>query len=439
MIGIFVLGILVVIHELGHFFAAKACRIGVLSFSIGFGKPVYKKKIGETEYRISSIPFGGYVHMKGEHPEDAQQQAEDSFMSKPVWQRASVAIAGPAANIISSIFFLWLVFVIGVPHEKYLDRPVVGSVVDSSVAYEAGIAPGDSIIAINSIPVSTWEEIQRKLAYQESEYKITYIRKGITQNTVLKLNGNRGDDILNNSPTGLMACYPAQIGSVNNNSPAEKTGLQKNDFILSINNTPIYSWFQFSDIVSRYHPLDGPMNIILRRNGSTVSVSVKPSFNKEANRYLLGIQVAAPETRTIQYNAVKAIFKALDKSLEYTTMIFEVLSKLLSAAISPKQLAGPVGIIQMSGAVALISIVQLLNFMALIGINLGVLNLFPLIITDGGVLFFLLIESIRRKPLSLKAQMLMNRIAISLFITLFLFVTFQDFLRIPKLLKLFGQ
>jgi regulator of sigma E protease len=181
------------------------------------------------------------------------------------------------------------------------------------------------------------------------------------------------------------------------------------------------------------------MNIILRRNGSTVSVSVKPSFNKEANRYLLGIQVAAPETRTIQYNAVKAIFKALDKSLEYTTMIFEVLSKLLSAAISPKQLAGPVGIIQMSGAVALISIVQLLNFMALIGINLGVLNLFPLIITDGGVLFFLLIESIRRKPLSLKAQMLMNRIAISLFITLFLFVTFQDFLRIPKLLKLFGQ
>jgi regulator of sigma E protease len=181
------------------------------------------------------------------------------------------------------------------------------------------------------------------------------------------------------------------------------------------------------------------MNIILRREDSTVSIFVKPSFDKEENRYLLGIQAAAPETRNIQYNAIGALFKALDKSMEYTTMIFDVLSKIFRAVISPKQLAGPVGIIQMSGAVALISIVQLLNFMAIIGINLGVLNLFPLIITDGGVLFFLLIESIRRKPLSLKAQIFMNRIAISLFITLGLFVTFHDFLRIPKLLKLFGQ
>ena len=248
IIGIFVLGILVVIHELGHFLVAKACNIGVLSFSIGFGKPIYKKKIGETEYRISSIPFGGYVHMKGEHPEDAQQQSEDSFMSKPVWQRASVAIAGPGANIVFSILFLWLVFIIGVPHDTYLDRPVVGSVVDSSAAYDAGFAPGDSIVAINSVPVSTWEEIQSKLAYQEPEYEITYTRKGITKNTLLRLNRKKAD-MLNSSPTGLMASYPAQIGVVNDDSPADKIGLQKKDFIISINNTPIYSWFQVSDIV----------------------------------------------------------------------------------------------------------------------------------------------------------------------------------------------
>jgi regulator of sigma E protease len=178
------------------------------------------------------------------------------------------------------------------------------------------------------------------------------------------------------------------------------------------------------------------MQLIVKRNDSTIILCPEPEFSKNESRYLLGILVAQPPTRIVKYSLTAAIPKALDKSWEYTTMIFDILGKLISNEVSPKQLAGPVGIIQMSGVVALGSFVALLNFMALIGINLGVLNLFPLIITDGGVLLFLLYESIRGKPLSLKAQAAFNRAAIIFFIMLFVYVTFNDIMRIPELLRM---
>lgn len=440
IIGIFVLGILVFIHELGHFLAAKACKIGVLSFSIGFGKPLLRKTYGNTEYRISAIPFGGYVHMKGEHPDDKHEQSDDEFMSKPVWQRAFVAISGPAANILSSIAFLWIIYLVGVPHPTYLDQPIVGDVVTNSPAAQAGILPGDIITSINSIPTNSWEEIQQKhLAFQDPVYTVTYIRKGVEKNTTIKLKSSKKMDMFNSSPTGLLPSFPARVGKIMPDSPAEKAGLQENDLIVAIDNTTIYSWFQIPKMVTAYDPLYGSLQVVIQRGEKNIIKNITPKFNESEKRYLLGFGYAEPDTRIVQYPLGTAFSKALDKSWEYTTMIFKVLGKIASAAISPKQLAGPVGIIQMSGAVALDSIIDLINLMALIGINLGVLNLFPLIITDGGVLLFLIIESLRRKPLSLKTQLLVNRIAIVFFIALFLFVTFNDIERIPTLFRLMGR
>jgi regulator of sigma E protease len=185
-----------------------------------------------------------------------------------------------------------------------------------------------------------------------------------------------------------------------------------------------------------YDSLSGPLRFVVRRGDSLVIAVITPKFKHDANRYLIGIAPQAPRTIKVRYPMAGAVSKTFQKSWEYTTMIFDVIGKLVSKQVPPQQLAGPVGIVQMSGLVAMGGLSPVLDFMALIGINLAVLNVMPLVITDGGLLLFLLIETIRRKPLSVKNQMMINRIAIAFFIFLFLFVTYNDIKRIPELLKL---
>lgn len=436
IIGLFVLGILVLIHELGHFIIAKACGVRVITFSIGFGRPLFTKIIGTTEYRISSIPFGGYVHMAGEHPEDSHVGAKDEFTSKPVWQRASVAIAGPASNVITSILFLWLLYTIGVQSQVYQKNTIIGTVEKESPALKAGLEPGDSIVSINNSSVNNWNQIKKKFTLQEAVYEISFTRKGEKKNVTIEMSYDEEGDIPKFPLVGLEPVFPPRIGEVTSGSPAEKNGILPDDQILAIDNITINTWSQIPELVSNYDTIFGPMQIVIMRNDSVVTIHALPSYNKDYKRLLLGI---APATETVRYGMIEAIQKALEKSWEYTTLIFDMLSKLAKRKVSPKQLAGPVGIIQMSGAAALGSLSFLLNFMALIGINLAVLNMFPLIITDGGVLFFLIIESVRKKPLTLKTQLLLNRIAIAFFIALFVFVTFNDIMRIPKIFKIWGK
>lgn len=436
VIGIFILGILVLIHETGHFLVAKACGIRVLSFSVGFGRPLFTKRIGNTEYRISSIPFGGYVHMAGEHPEDGRDGAEDEFTSKPVWQRASVAIAGPLSNVITSVLFLWILFMVGVQTQIYRKTPVIGRVEKESPALNAGLEPGDSIIALNNAPVEDWNQIKKEFSLQEEVYKVSFTRNGERKEVDVTIPRDNKGDIPEFPLAGLEPVFPPRIGEVSAGSPAEKNGILPGDLIVAIDNATIKTWTQIPDLVSNYDSILGSTQLVVMRGDSVVIINAVPEYNADYERFLLGI---SPAMETVKFGMIEAIPKALEKSWEYTTLIFDMLSKLAKRKVSPKQLAGPVGIIQMSGAAALGSITFLLNFMALIGINLAVLNLFPLIITDGGVLFFLLIESVRRKPLPLKTQLLLNKIAIAFFIALFIFVTFNDVMRLPKMFQLFGK
>jgi regulator of sigma E protease len=421
VIGVLVLGVLVLIHELGHFVVAKLCGIRVLSFSIGFGKPLFAKTVGGTEYRISAIPVGGYVHMAGEHPEDAQGAAPDEYTAKPIWQRALVALSGPSANYVSSTAILWLMFLLGAKHEMYLDRPVIGAVADSSAAREVGLFPGDSVVAVNGEPVGTWEDIEQHFSRQESRYTVTFIRNGGEQSLSMSVPSAKDFGVGGIPNGGMLPALPSRVGAVTPGSPAQQAGLLPGDVVVAIGGERMYSWYQLSQTVSLYDTAGGPLTVAVRRADSAFTVDIRPEYDTDAKRYLLGLSVGAPATRIVRFGPLAAFARATEKTWDYTTMIFDVVAKLLTKKVSPRQLAGPIGIVQMSGVAALGGLAAVLNFVALIGINLAVLNLFPLVITDGG------------------AQLLINRIAISFFIALFLFVTFNDIRRIPLLFRLFSR
>jgi regulator of sigma E protease len=246
----------------------------------------------------------------------------------------------------------------------------------------------------------------------------------------------RGRGIPRQPAAGLFASLPAVIGSLNVNSPAERAGFKAHDVVVSIDEKPIVSWFQLSDIIVHYNSSSGPLRFVVRRGDSLIHAAARPEYNKDARRYMIGAAAAAPRTEKTRYSPTGAVSLTVRKSWEYTVMIFDVIAKLVSKQVSPQQLAGPVGIVQMSGVMAMGGPSAILDFMALIGINLAVLNVLPLVITDGGLLLFLLIETVRRKPLSIRRQLLINRIAIAFFISLFLYVTINDIARVPELLRL---
>lgn len=436
VIGLLVLGILVLIHELGHFLTAKLFGVRVISFSIGFGKPIVSRMYGGTEYRISSIPFGGFVHMAGEHPEDEHEQKPDEFNAKPIWQRALIALAGPTANFASAVAFLWLALVIGVPTPRYLSNTVVGGVSDNTSAAKTAILPGDTILTIDGQRVDSWQDIENAFSRLEENYRIEVARNG--ERLTFSMGGiTQNDGELQIHPTaGLLPAPPPVIGEVNQGSPAESAGLRSGDSVVAVDGEPVAYWPQLSERVAAFDTAAGSVQLMVVRDGERLQVDVKPEYSEQTRRYLIGINLADQPTSTRRYGVVEAVPRAFGRSADIVLLVYNTVKQLFAQRIPPDQLAGPLGIVQMSGGVALMGVVPILQFMALIGINLALLNLLPLVITDGGLLLFMGIEAVRGKPLPLKYQLVINRIAIAFFIVLFVYVTFNDILRIPKLFNM---
>jgi regulator of sigma E protease len=437
IIGIFCLGLLVFIHELGHFTAAKAFKFKVLAFSIGFGKSFFSKKVGDTDYRLGMIPFGGYVKMAGENPEEERQGSVEEFQMKPKYQRAIVAAAGPVANFLSAILMLWIMFMIGVDRSVNLDRSVIGFVDDSSAAKTAGIQAGDSIISVNGRAVHSWEDLSSEFLTGTARYEMAVVRNGKSQTFLMQKDRAKGKGY-SEPPFGVYPITLPIIGFIQDSSPAQKAGLKVGDTILAIDTFTISWWEQISVGIQKSQN-NIPREIKIGRQGMRLTVGIVPAFNAQAKRYQIGISPARSATYKKRYSAKPAFDRCREKTWEYTTLIFKVIGNLFSRQVSPKDLAGPVGIISIFALIALAGFSELLNFLGLISINLAVLNLFPLIITDGGVLLFLLLEAIRGKPLSLKTQIAITRFAIAFFIVFFLYVTMNDINRLPQIFRMFGR
>lgn len=433
---IIVISVLVFVHEYGHFWAARKCGIKVHRFSIGFGKVLWSwKDKQETEFAVSAIPLGGYVKMLDERNEEVPPSLQSqAFNNKTVLQRAFVIIAGPAANFIFAVLAYAAVFLIGIPSVK----PVIASVQDNSIAAQAQILPNMQIIAVDGVPTADWESINLQLATKvgNPQVKLTLTEFGdtIEQHKMLDLSNWRFDPE-KQSAFGSLGILPQKgkvemkISKVIEGSVAEESGLRAGDRLSWADGADIH-WETFVKEVQKGVAL----NLKVERNGQLSDLVLRPKQNEEG-RWMVGISPTfkpiEDKYRTeLKYGMLDALQKGFEKSIQLSWLTVKVIQKLFTGDLSLNNLSGPISIAKGAGETSQIGLVYYLSFMALISVNLAIMNLFPLPVLDGGHLVFLAAEGIMRKPVSERIQNISYRIGAVLLLLLTSFALFNDFLRL---------
>ena len=435
-LGLLGLSILVFIHELGHFLMAKRFGVRVKVFSIGFGKRLIKWRRGDTLYCISMIPFGGYVAMAGENPDTEERDPHPGdFLLQPVRARAAIAFAGPAINIVFAMLTLFALYMVGV-QEPLTDRLIVGYVEEESPAAQAGLMPGDTILQVNGKETKGWDKFRENIGTSiGATIHLSLIdAQGKTKEITVVPQEFRDLGI------GWIGVHPRHRVVValepDKGTAAREAGIHKGDTIFSVDHHHVGS---HQDVVDAVGASQGkPLDFQILRNQDTLEISLAPRFNAEEKRFMIGIQMglfALNESQLVRRGPKDAAIKALETSWHLSTSIFRYLGRMIQGQVKPKALSGPVGIVPIIGLSWLDSIQSLLMMLALISINLGVMNLLPLAITDGGILMFLALEALRGKPLSRRLQAQIQQGATLLFIALFIYLTFQDLSRFSLFLR----
>jgi regulator of sigma E protease len=429
---LFVLGVLVFIHELGHFLLARWNGVRVLTFSLGFGPKLLKFQRGDTEYCISAIPLGGYVKMAGENPEDPQTGADDEFLAKSKWQRFQILIAGPLMNIFLAVVLLAVVLMGGAEVLAYLDQPaVVGLVQPGSPAEKAGLVPGDTITKFGTADVRTWEHLDMAVASRpEREVEVVVQRGGREER--LKIRPDLSELRTRNGArfeVGVIGVLPDVYPSVASfvaGKPAESSGLKPGDVILALDGERMVFGSQIAETISKKSG-DKPIEFRIRRDGVEQTIAITPY--REGERTLVGLY-PSDATRSYKPTPFEAVGMSVQRNIEMAGMILNTLKDLFTGEASPKQLMGPVGIAQLSGESAQAGWVALLALMASISLNLGLINLMPIPVLDGGHIFIMAIETISRRDFSLQVKEKMLFVGFVLLMTLMVTVIYNDLTRI---------
>lgn len=428
---LFVLGVLVFIHELGHFLLARWNGVRVLTFSLGFGPKILKVQRGDTEYCISIIPLGGYVKMAGENPEDGPTGKDDEFLAKSKWQRFQILIAGPAMNIILAVVLLAVVLMQGADVLAYLDRPaVVGAVQAGSPAERAGIRPGDLITRFGTAEIGTWEHLDMAVAARpERDVDVVVIRDGREERLQVRPDltelRTRNDARFEVGTIGVLPdVYPSVLSLVAG-EPAEKAGFQPGDEILAVDGQRMVFRTMVIEAISK--KAGQPVEFRIRRNGQEQVILVTPRLDGEVGRVGMFMSEA---TREFRPTPLEAIGMSVQRNIEMSGLILNTLKDLVTGEASPKQLMGPVGIAQLSGESAQMGWIALLGLMASISLNLGLLNLMPIPVLDGGHIFIMAIETISRRDFSLQVKEKMLFVGFVLLMTLMVTVIYNDLTRI---------
>lgn len=433
------LGVLVTFHEFGHFWVARRCGVEVIRFSIGFGKPILRwhDKQG-TEFVIAMIPLGGYVKMLDEREEEAEIPAEKlpyTFNRKPVGQRIAIVAAGPIANFILAFVLFWMVALIGAKEPI----PLIGKIEPESIAAVSGLKSMDEIIAVDGVNTATWGDIAFQLFRRLGEtgnIAVTVKDSASTEKTYqLAINNwQRGAEKPNPfHGLGINPYRPPikpELAAIAEDSPAARANLKKGDLLTSLNGKPITDWVAFSQVIQRSP--NQTVTIGYQRNGQNNNVSVTLGTFPDTNKNLgyIGVEVKAnwPEDklRRVNYDPVTAIVIATKQTWSFSAVTLSALKKMFTGEMSVKNLSGPITIVKVAGSSVESGFTSFLKFLALFSVSLGVFNLLPIPVLDGGHLLFYLIELVRGRPISEQIQGVALQFGVFLMIGIMLFAIMND-------------
>ena len=425
---VFVLGVLIFVHELGHFLAAKRVGIKVLKFQLGFNPTIVSFRRGDTEYSIGAMPFGGYVKMAGEHPDESRTGNPEEFLSRSKWERFQVLIMGPAMNLALAVVLTAIVLYQGLQVPVFEDQPpVVGVVTEGSPASTVDIRPGDRIISVDGRRVDTWQDFLIVVGSRpHREVAITFLRDSLEltrQVTPIPAPDSRFEI----GEIGLLPDVHPRIPRVHPGEAAEKAGLLAEDVVLAVDGKPVVFSGDLRDAIA--DKVGQPVVISVRRNGTTVDVSATPGTREGFPGGFLGVDIA-DETKTIQPGAFEAVGLSVQRNVDQAGMIFLTVWDLIRGRTSPKQLMGPVGIAQFSGESARLGWVSLFGFMALLSLNLGILNLLPIPVLDGGHIMIMALEGVARRDFSMRVKEKMLLAGLVVLMMLMVTVIYNDLTRI---------
>lgn len=439
------IGILIAIHEFGHFWVARKLGVKVLRFSIGMGKPIWKKTFGEdkTEFVLAAFPIGGYVSMLNEQEgEVAEEEKHRAFNRQKIWKRSLIVLAGPAFNFFLAILIYWGLSVWGVEGIK----PVIKQVEPGSIAASAGLNRGDEIVSVQGWNTPTWDAVfQEAIPYLIASSDLSLSvrdQSGMVREHTLDLSGIDVNRSIKR-PLDVMGMYsfelPAIIDKVLEGKSAEAAGLKSGDRIVKLGDKIINHWYQ----VARY--LEDKANItfpiVVERDGQLHTYNITP-YEVEIKGYKLGrigaaVQIPASredsyETSINQYSALSAVGYSLHRTWNVTATTARALWLMITMKMSFTNISGPINIAVVAGKTASIGITQYILFLALVSISLGILNLLPIPILDGGHLVYYLIEAVKGSPVSDVVEAIGQRIGIAFLVMLMLLAFYNDIMRLAS-------
>ena len=427
---LFVLGVLIFVHELGHFLAARRLGVRVITFSLGFGPKILKITRGDTVYCVSAIPLGGYVKMAGENPEDPRSGQPDEFLSKTKWQRFQILIAGPLMNLVLAVVVTALVLMQGVQVAAYLDDPpVVGAVEAGSAAERGGIQPGDRILSVDGKMVENWEDLLIDISMKpDRPVTVRLQRGGDTRDvTVTPVSEGRYES----GELGVKPDTHPYIYSVQSGSIAERAGFKAGDVVVSIAGTRMADQADLRKIVSSNG--DRELLFVVRRAGRELELRATPKDS--GSGVMIGVTPLDP-AREIDPGMLEAFKLSVERNIDLSALVFRTVGGLLTGSISVRQLQGPVGIAQLSGESAQLGWIPLFSLMALISLQLGILNLLPIPVLDGGHILIMAIEGIARRDFSMAVKEKMLLAGFVVLMMLMVTVVYNDLTRISWIERL---
>ncbi len=411
------LGFLIFIHEAGHFLMAKLFRVRVLVFSLGFGKRLFGFRKGDTDYRVSIFPLGGYVRMAGDSPEENVAGSPDEFLSKPKWQRFVILVAGPAMNIMIAITFVAALAMVG--REEVILKPVLGEVVKKGAAEEAGLQRGDEIVSIDGDRVKDFDDVRLQVSMNAgTPLQVVYRRNGAQRTTTLTPKREESEY----GPIGRAGFYPGiapVVGRVDPGSPAERVGIRGGDRIVAANGKPILELGDYADAIEAAGVK--PIALEVMRNGQRLSFSLAASPDpQKPSRGII------PPTRMFKLSLFPALRYSVAENWKMLKVAMTAVARMIRGEGSVKELSGPLSIAKISGDMLRRGPLDFLNLLAMISLQLGVMNLLPIPVLDGGHIMILLIEGAARRDLSLRVKERIQQLGFAVLATLMIVVLYND-------------